>query len=712
MPRCARLGFTLVFLLLLAGCVMAAPPAASPLPATAIALSTSFGPAAGPVASASAIPSATIALASSTLISSTTEVTTTPSTTPTAREAAVGRSDAYLLGVPAGDAYSPSGLAVDAAHRLAYVYSAAGPPDATLDGNQAGPVVSVVALDRQAVLRLIHLPAAAALGAGQVLLSADGATGYALDGAGGFLTAFDTATGQLAQRLPHVQAAALDGATGRLFLAGKDGGLRALRLPDLAPLWDVAGGSFGSLAADGNTLAAAGGDRPNALSLYAAADGKLLASVVLTGSVQGLAAGPAGGWAARLEGAPPALLRFDAGLRPVAAVPIPAGEGLFYDAPRRRYLLSGLSSAPSGFELLALAEEDLSFLSRASWAWQLPPNLLAADGDELVGLTRFQDGRLYRLDPQTLRTADRIVLGVRLSDLALDTAGGVLYVADDQDRIHVLDLPAGKDRATWTGHAPLALDVAHDRLYVARPEGVVALSRTDGHMLVQYPQGGVPAPDPCSGSECAGRDLVYLVERGVTVYNRAGQRLTTLASTFPRPEGLSPNPYAVSGRVNPLGGSLVVTLNNGVFGSNQGTYLALYPPATDAPLAIPHPYGFVVDLAFDPARGRTFVAYAAPNGAADLQALDASGRVLAQLEGRAGALAFDPIANVLYVASAGDLARLEADTLDLQGVFRAPADLAQMVVDGPARRLYARDASSARVTVLRLDALPALGSAN
>jgi DNA-binding beta-propeller fold protein YncE len=574
--------------------------------------------------------------------------------------------------------------------------------------------VSVVALDRQEVIRLIHLPASAGPGAGQVLLSADGAIGYALDQAGGYLTAFDTATGRSEQRLPDVQAAALNGDAGLLFLAGAGGSLRALRLPGLAPLWDVSDGPFGALAANGDTLAAAGAGRKNVLSVYSSADGRVLGSVVLTASVQGLAASPAGGWAVRLGGAPPALVRFDSQLRPLATVPVPAGEGLFYDAPRRRYLLSGLSSAPSRFELLALAEGNLAILARQEWSWQLPPSQFAADGDGLVGLTRFQDDRLYRLDPQTLRPAGQIALGVRLSDLALDAAGGILYVADDQDRIHVLDLPGGQEQAIWTGRAPLALDAAHDRLYTARAEGVVALSRKQGQVLVQYAQGGVPAPDPCRGPACAGRDLVYLVERGVTVYNRAGQKLATLASTFPRPQGLSPNPYALSGWVNPLSGSLLVTLNNGVPGSNNSSYLALYPPAIDRPLAIPHPYSFVVDVAFDPVRGRMFAAYGGSNDVARLQALDASGHVLAQLDGRTGALAFDPAANALYVARAGVLVRLGADRLDLQGVFRAPDDgvVAQMVVDGATRRLYVRGESSPQVTILPLDALPPLDTAH
>jgi len=707
MPHSARLPFILVFGLLLASCTRSAPPAAPTLPAAAIALSTSACPAASPPATATAVPAATEAPRTTAP-----EAPATPSVTPAGGEVRLTGAGAFFLGVPAGDAYSPSGMAVDAAHRLAYVYSASGRMDAAPAGGQAGPVVSVVALDRQEVIRLIHLPASAGPGAGQVLLSADGATGYAVDQAGGFLTAFDTATGRLEQHLSDVQAAALNGDASLLFVGGDAGGLRALRLPDLAPLWDVADGPFGALAANGDTLAAAGGGRENALSLYSSADARVLASVVLTASIQGLAAGPAGGWAVRLEGAPPALVRFDSQLRPMATVPVPAGEGLFYDALRRRYLLSGLSSAPSRFELLALAEGNLAILARQEWTWQSPPSLLAADGEGLVGFTRFQDDRLYRLDPQTLRPGGQIALGVRLLDLALDASGGVLYVADDQDRIHVLDLPGGQERATWTGRAPLALDAAHDRLYAARPEGVVALSRSGGQVFVQYAQGGVPAPDPCSGPACAGRDLVYLVDRGVTVYNRAGQKLATLASTFPKPQGLSPNPYALSGRVNPLSGDLLVTLNNGVPGSNNSSYLALYPPAADTPLAVPHPYSFVVDLTFDPGRGRMFAAYGGSKGVARLQALDASGHVLAQLDGRTGALAFDPAANALYIARAGVLARLNADTLDLQGVFRAPHDLAQMVVDGAARRLYVRGESLAQVTILRLDALPALESAN
>ncbi len=113
----------------------------------------------------------------------------------------------------------------------------------------------------------------------------------------------------------------------------------------------------------------------------------------------------------------------------------------------------------------------------------------------------------------------------------------------------------------------LALDAANKRLYVNLTDGVAALD-DKGTVVARFPQRGYPAPDPR-------RDLVYIVANGVTMYDRAGKKLGTLASTFPEAGGFVPNIYAQAARANPVSGYLAVIVNNGVPGSSNGTFLRI-----------------------------------------------------------------------------------------------------------------------------------------
>jgi hypothetical protein len=127
----SRLPLILIFGFFLAGCARSVPAAAPTLP-TAVAPSTSARPAASPPWTATAVPAATKPLPSPAP-----ETPAAPSATPVGGGVRTPGAGAFFLGVPAGDAYSPSGLAVDAAHRLAYVYSASGRPEAAPTDGQS-----------------------------------------------------------------------------------------------------------------------------------------------------------------------------------------------------------------------------------------------------------------------------------------------------------------------------------------------------------------------------------------------------------------------------------------------------------------------------------------------------------------------------------------------------------------------------------------------
>ena len=371
----------------------------------------------------------------------------------------------------------------------------------------------------------------------------------------------------------------------------------------------------------------------------------------------------------------------------------------------RRYVLGGWwpTSGPTakGGTVLALAEQNLAVLAEEPWLEDRPPDVFESYGDQLLALTRSGNAQLSTLAADSLRPVGRTILGVQLLDMALDEDTSTLYVADNHQRIHVVSAGDGRERAIWQGKAPLALDARNGRLYVNSSEGVQALDKQTGQVRASYPQAGAIAADPA-------RDLVYLVDGGVTMYDRLGRPAGRLTSTFPIPQGFSPNPYAVAAWVNPVTGDLAVAMNNGTPGSNNSTYLRLYPPGVDRPITITSTVQWVQGVTFDPAGGDAFVSYGASfKGLEALQRLGRSGAELAALRGRYGALALDRRAGLLYAAASGAIARVRAADLSLLAVYRAPEQVQQLLLDSAAGRLYARDPASSRLAVIPLAALEA-----
>jgi photosystem II stability/assembly factor-like uncharacterized protein len=612
----------------------------------------------------------------------------------------VAAAGEFAFGVPAGDTYSPTGLAVDASAGLAYVYGAR---------SDAGrPVIAVLDLARKEVVWRFLRPQARLSENGRILLSADGARGYLVEAEAETLTVFDPAAGTFGTQISDVREAALSADDAILFVLGRER-LAAYRVGDLAaPVWQGSAGRLQNLilATDGKRMAAWRGGEKTELLAFDTGTGKQTASALLPDLPDAVATGPDGGWAVRIGGATPRLWRFSAGLELVVEAEIPHGTGLFHDAVRHRYILGGYRSdpaaiAPASRVLVALDERDLKPLAEATWpavllSYPQAPDRFVAYGQEgLLGFGRFGAACLTRLDPATLAPTERLIFGVALSDMALDAANGVLYVADDQDRIHVKDVIEGRILGVWDGAAPIEFDPAHRRLYVNRPEGVVALDATSGEVAARFGQAGVPAPDPQ-------RDLVYLIRSGVTIYNRAGQQTGRLDDTFPIPKGLSPNPAAVGGQVNPVSGYLFAAINNGVPGSNNSTYLRIYPPQAGQSIGVPGNFSFLFDLAFDRTGGNVFASYSSAKNLEAIQLLGPTGQELRRLAGRFGWLAFDPAANALYVARSGALALLDGSTLTLRALYRAPASVEQLVFNLGTRQFYFRSASSSRLQVLNL----------
>lgn len=573
----------------------------------------------------------------------------------------------FNIGVPAGDAYHPLSAVVDAARGRAYVYHA--------DSAERRPVISVIDLADGQVLRVIRLNAATAGGLGRLLLPASGQL-LLVDAERRELWSVDPDQGVLAPLLSDAQDATLspDGRT--LYITGP-WGLAAYGLADLtarrAPMWEAAG-QFDRLAANKTQVVALNhGDGPQRdLVALDAATGDETARATLPDYPNTLVAGPDGTWAVTTTGEKPLLHVLDAALEPTHEVTIPYTDGLSYDAPRNRYLLAGFRSTAGGGEsvILGFAAHDLAPDGERVWPGISTPNQFLSWGeDRLLGYTRYGSARLDVLDAD-LKPTGRMITGVRAMDMVLDDAAGRLYVADDHDRVHVIGLPDGQALGVWDGGAPLALDAANKRLYVNLTDGVAALD-DKGTVVARFPQRGYPAPDPR-------RDLVYIVANGVTMYDRAGKKLGTLASTFPEAGGFVPNIYAQAARVNPASGYLAVIVNNGVPGSNNGTFLRIYPPKADMPIVPPGVVSFVTDIAFDPS-GNTYVTYSPAKNMEAVQRLNRAGREQRRLAGRTGQIALDPAAGGVYLLTEGLVTRIDPQTLTPVEFWQGPDDLSRMV---------------------------------
>lgn len=619
----------------------------------------------------------------------------------TAASLAPGR---LYLGVEAGDAYQPTSVSVDKKHGLAYIYNTGTP-----EGDSA---ISVVDLAEQKVLRRVR-PARfeGATRDGKLLVTPDGAQGYLLDASQHDLYSYEPQTDQLALQMTGILDVLLAPDAGRVVLVQED--QVSVWPADLQePIWQVTASRPGPVAVNAAGVLVVSKDaNGEELAVYDLDDGAPSASAAVPDSVDGGVGGPEGDWFVQISGQTPKVWRLDGNLVVQAEATGLYGQGLYWDAPRQRLLISGLrpgqpEPGQSRQALMALAYPDLSITVDQPWPDQDYPTVFATSIDEgLVGISEWGEDRLYHLDPRTLAPSARTILGVRLRAMALDEERGRLYVADNQERIQVVNIQSGGVEAIWPGMAPIAIDTTNQRLYVNRRDGlakaVVALDSQSGDLLTRYARAGVPAPDPQ-------RDLVYIAGPGVTLYRRSGEKLGQLGSTFPDPQGFTPNPSAFAAVVNPVSGYLAVFINNGVPGSNNRNYLHVFPPAEDGvpvdkPIEIPAPDNLFYQYTFDP-QGNLYLTYNSHRGGTALQKVGPQGKVLALAWGRTGNLVFDPRTETLAVVNYGALAQFDSD-LSLQQIFTGPKQVEQVLLNAQTGQLYYRPVEKSYLRIEAADDL-------
>ena len=249
------------------------------------------------------------------------------------------------------------------------------------------------------------------------------------------------------------------------------------------------------------------------------------------------------------------------------------------------------------------------------------------------------------VDPEGRQVDGLHPTALDLVDVALDTSQGRVYVTDSTGRLHVLDSDTDQEITVLPAAGQIAVDSPHGRFYTGG-EGADRVRIFDAEPLAQIGEirtKAKPVADAFHGG-------LYLVDRGVFVASLETLTITgVISDTLPQNTGYSPNPTAVDAMVDPGSGRVYATINNGVPGSNAGTYLYVYEPDT---------YQKVLTdterspnyLAIDPVTGRAYVSRIHLAGRST-SLLAGGRRYTARLEGVYGALQVDPQLGLVYLTT-------------------------------------------------------------
>ncbi|MBX2999946.1 MAG: hypothetical protein KF893_15605 [Caldilineaceae bacterium] len=596
------------------------------------------------------------------------------------------------LGLPTGNAYSPRSLSVDERNGLAYVFSARVPES---DGRTKSAVTVIKIASGEIVRRaLIDFQSENSNRRGKLWISREGRRGFLLDVDGGALYTYNPRTDAIRLALSNVLDFALSPDEEKVVVRYVDH--LAVYAPNLRTrLWRVFNRPARMAVSNTAVLVEDRNETGEFLTAYHMENGIPRAQIAKPAWIDDLAIGPDDSWFVGISAAQPLIRRLDADLNLVAEANGLTGQIFSYDAAQDRLLVSGYRyenrNQPAVYRLWALTA-DLTVVAEQRWQdWRVPNRFVVAH-NTILGIREYDENdRLYLLDQETLTPKSVVALGVWLKQILLDSIHRRLYIADNQDQIHAIDLISGEILGDWQGMAPLAVDEANGRLYANRyVDGerlVVGLDGESGEAVATFPQGGVPAPDP-------NRDLVYIADGGVTVYNRNGEEVGRLHSTFPADTTFIPNPYTVDLAVNPATGGLIVFKNNGVPGSNNRNSAYVYPPPVDEdaipadePVSLPGANNVRTLVVFDRETGDFFLTYSGFSGVTAIHRIGADGAMLDQVGGRTGNLHYHAPSRSLYAGEADLLAEFD-EHLDLVDFLLAPINLDLAVLDDISAQFY------------------------
>jgi photosystem II stability/assembly factor-like uncharacterized protein len=264
--------------------------------------------------------------------------------------------------------------------------------------------------------------------------------------------------------------------------------------------------------------------------------------------------------------------------------------------------------------------------------------------------------------------------------IAIDAQHDRLYVATAVSRTLILDANTYKsiDEITIGGN----LTLSADRLYIGVPGTYDSFGKQistselrvyDLQTLKLAPHIFYTDTSMLASSVLVNdaRKKVYVVRLGVFEVDPKTLDVTgSISGTVRIERGLIPNYSAVDGAIDPVHNRLIVSLNNGIPGSNGGNGLAIYDLNTGQQIASDGERS-VQSIDVDPASGvsaviRTYI------DTRSLVSYDQNGKVLHRLDGLTGNVQIDAAHQRVYVFEAYPRARLiilDSD-LNYQGEIR------------------------------------------
>ncbi|MBN1661619.1 MAG: hypothetical protein JXA93_24710 [Anaerolineae bacterium] len=308
-------------------------------------------------------------------------------------------------------------------------------------------------------------------------------------------------------------------------------------------------------------------------------------------------------------------------------------------------------------------------------------------GRRLFASLTYAD-RLAVIEPEGRSVTGVLPTAVTLVDVAADAARGKLLITDSAGRLHVLESDGSREVALLEGGGEIAVDSYHGRYYTggsgASQVRIVDADSLD--LIGTIDTMAVPVADPYHD------DTFYLVRSGVYVASLATLTTTmAIADTLPQSPGFSPNPAAVGAVVDPDSGQLLVLINNGVPGSNNGNYLHVYAPDTYERI-FEDLERSPIYLEVDPTSDRAYVSRIRMDQRSTSLLVD--GREYAdRIDALFGPLYVDPSLDMVYLATSDDkndghLVLIDATDLDVVGSVPIPGGFSLRALDRERHLLY------------------------
>jgi YVTN family beta-propeller protein len=701
----AKVAWGLLLLALLSACRR--PEKATPTPPTVLPPPTPTATEAVPTPSP-VVPTATeeVTATPPPVTPTATEVaTSTPEFTPTPEGIWPKVVTKLELGVPVGNGYLPRGIAVNAATGRIYVRNERS--DSEERGN-----VSVIDAATHEIIATIPV-GQSGWDYNEVAVDEIANRVYVVNRGDKTLTVIDGTTHQVLATIESVEVVAVDPVVDRLYVA--DGAtLRLLDARDYNKLRSASlppGSSINALTlnspADRLYLARSS---PDALDIFAASTLERVTTVSLRGRVQDLAVNTV-------------TNRLYAALGTEES-----NEILTLDGTSGDHIASLVVGEKYQESVLAVDEvADRLYVGRAT---SKEPSVAVVNGAmgqivDQIGPTTSVEGialdphrdRLYLsltydnqvavIDTEQKSTIALVPTAIEVVDAAVNPHLKRLYITDSADQLHIFDSANYEELALVPGRGPLAVDDVRHRIYVGDPDGqgIRIIDGQTNRQVGLVPQTGKPVVDPET-------NMLYIIEGGVYIADPETQSVVgQIDSTFAMPSGFSPNPYAVDLVIDPQLDLLYVILDNGVPGSNGGSYLQVYDGVTHTSVFTDTELS-VVSIDVDPTAGRAYMTRARFNYLS-LKVLDKGWRWVARLEGIVGHLRVDPSKGLVYMTSGWDkgsrLLVVDGQTADLLAEVLLSGEYALHALDPLAERLYLiGEGGSVLVMAESGGALPAL----